>query len=131
MQMEMFAEKAVQQNSDEEWRQIPGFPRFDVSSFGRFRYRGSGNTAPIYKSQTGYARTNLTVDGLVKNVLAHRIVALAFLDQPSPEHNQVDHKDGDRMNCRADNLRWVTPKQNMTHAGARKRGIKPRAKRYR
>lgn len=31
---------------------------------------------------------------------------------PSPLHTIIDHRDGDGMNCRRNNLRWATPSMN-------------------
>jgi hypothetical protein len=44
--------------------------------------------------------------------IVHRIVALAFHEQPSEQH-VVDHIDTNRRNNRADNLRWVTRLDNL------------------
>ncbi|MGH8436693.1 MAG: HNH endonuclease signature motif containing protein, partial [Pseudomonas sp.] len=44
--------------------------------------------------------------------VVHRIVALAFHEQPSKQH-VVDHIDTNRRNNRADNLRWVTRLENL------------------
>lgn len=41
----------------------------------------------------------------------HRLVAIAFL-APKPGCKYVDHRNGDKTDCRARNLRWVTAKQN-------------------
>ena len=60
---------------------------------------------------------NYPMVGLVKNgkryrLLVHRIIALCFVPNPQglPE---VNHIDGDMTNCRADNLEWVSHRQNM------------------
>jgi hypothetical protein len=42
----------------------------------------------------------------------HRIVAVAFHPQPTPQH-VVDHIDTNRANNRAENLRWVTRLENV------------------
>ena len=43
----------------------------------------------------------------------HRLVAQAFIPNDDPENKtMVDHIDGNRVDFRADNLRWVTPTEN-------------------
>ena len=47
----------------------------------------------------------------------HRLVTKAFLPPlPSDKHTQVNHKDGDPANNRADNLEWVTAAENIQHS---------------
>lgn len=43
----------------------------------------------------------------------YRIVAFAFLGEPSDSTYVVDHIDTNRRNNRADNLRWVTRFENI------------------
>ena len=49
----------------------------------------------------------------------HRLVAKAFLPPPpSEKHTQVNHKDNNPANNRADNLEWVTRSENIQHSFA-------------
>merc|ERR1711965_1102667 len=49
----------------------------------------------------------------------HRFVCRAFLGAPpTAAHTQVDHIDGDPSNNRRENVRWVTPSQNVRHSYA-------------
>lgn len=52
-----------------------------------------------------------------KNVYLHREIGKAFVDNPDPENKtQINHIDGNKHNNSADNLEWVTPKENVAHA---------------
>ena len=63
--------------------------------------------------------------------LCHRLVAYAWCEHPAcaktdPEwykHYECDHINGDHANWTADNLRWVTPKENIAW-GVRSRRLK-------
>jgi len=50
-----------------------------------------------------------------KTVTVHRLVAEAFVPNLSGKP-QVNHKDSNRMNPRADNLEWVTAAENKEHS---------------
>lgn len=50
-----------------------------------------------------------------KTLLAHRLVAENFCEKKSESHNQVTHIDHDRLNNRADNLKWVTQEELNIH----------------
>jgi len=47
------------------------------------------------------------------NETVHRIVATAFLGEPSSPQHVVDHIDTNRRNNRPENLRWVTKLENV------------------
>ena len=82
------------------------------------------------KHNTGYPSVKLTQrigKGKILTVLVHKLVAFAFLP-PSPlpygqkvGHCCIDHIDEDKTNCSADNLRWVTIRENNTKAAYQRR----------
>lgn len=74
----------------------------------------NNHTNRIVKPQLngkGYYR--VSIGGKLQFV--HRLVADKYI--PNPEGKpQVNHKDGNKLNNSADNLEWVTNKENRSHA---------------
>ena len=79
---------------------------------------GKGMIAALRGTQvnnSGYQLVKLHRDNECKTTTLHRLVALAFVPGGGPTMD-VNHKDGAKANCRADNLEWVTRSQNHLHA---------------
>lgn len=68
------------------------------------------------------------LDGETKTYAVHRLVAFKFIQNDDPEHKiHVNHKDEDKQNNRAENLEWMTPKENVQYSTAiRVRQIDPK-----
>lgn len=64
---------------------------------------------------TGYKMVRLTVGNSKKSYAVHRLVAEAFLQNPN-NLPIVNHKDGNKLNNKADNLEWVNQSENRVHA---------------
>lgn len=70
-----------------------------------------------YYSKGGYLRVKVNFGDRNKKFMVHRLVAMAFIENDSPESKtQVDHIDCNRTNNCVDNLRWITPKENTKHS---------------
>lgn len=66
-----------------------------------------------YEKTGGYLNVALTTKHNKTNYLrVNRLVALAFVKGRTSKRKYVNHKDEDRKNNNADNLNWVTPKEN-------------------
>jgi len=120
----------------EEWKPVRGYEGlYEVSNIGRVRSierivrRGNGNL-PIgerilkqtpLKTTTRHPSKRMTVevwkDGKRKRTTAARLVCIAFVENPDNKPH-VNHIDGDSTNDHADNLEWVTAKENNVHARA-------------
>ena len=96
----------------EEWRTVPGYEAYEVSSLGHVK-RGKRMLAARPNVPGGYHRVSVTQDKKRKHLYVHRLVAMAFIGEGSGE---VDHIDGNKLNNRVDNLRWVTPSENKKHS---------------
>lgn len=113
----------------EIWRGVVGYEKYyQVSNKGRVRsldrLTNNSNGCFIRKgrilkqsiNRTGYNFIMLTDSiGEAKNCKVHRLVAIAFIDNPFNKKT-VNHKDGDKTNNSLDNLEWATYSENMKHA---------------
>lgn len=111
----------------EEWRDIKGYEGlYQVSNLGRVKSlaRHKKNRGKLQKveetiriptvEKNGYARVDLSKDGKRKMYCVHRLVAEAFV--PNCENKpQVNHIDENRSNNNANNLEWVTNKENCNY----------------
>lgn len=105
---------------EEVWKSIfDGW--YAVSNFGRVKrvmesHGGRSNfiRKPSINSR-GYANVCLGINGRQIVEKIHRLVAEAFIG-PKPNGFEVNHKDGNKLNNRVQNLEYVTHAENMRHA---------------
>jgi hypothetical protein len=118
----------------EEWRDVPGFPNFQVTADGRImakafinenavnrwgdkrtrRYRAR-ELSPVINCSNGYLRVSSLRQKSRPKVYVHRMVALAWVDGYA-DGLHVNHKNGIKTDNRAENLEWVTNAENIKHA---------------
>ena len=68
-----------------------------------------------YVINSGYHCVKLQRLNVRKSVLVHRIVAQAFCSNPNSKR-EVNHINGNKTDNSANNLEWVTSKENKQHA---------------
>lgn len=98
----------------------PGFSKYYVLEDGSVISKNYGNTNKEKElrgkvTKDGYIELLLRDDnGNRKYIRKHIFVAMAFI--PNPDNlPQVNHKDGDKFNCRVSNLEWCTQSYNIRH----------------
>jgi hypothetical protein len=98
---------------EEQWKQIQDFPNYNISSFGNVKNNLTDKLLkPCLKS--GYYHISLVNNKIRKIFKIHRLVALAFLDNPDNKP-EVNHKDKNKLNNNLNNLEWMTKKENNQH----------------
>lgn len=106
--------------TNEEWKKVNGFTKYEVSNFGRVRNIHTKELKAIRKTKTGYCITDLKENGKKKTAYIHRLVAEAFVENafylPC-----INHKDENKANNHADNLEWCTIAYNNNYHGRAKR----------
>lgn len=100
---------------NEEWKPMPGYPNYEVSNTGFVRcivdrrsrhkvQRPKRRKAKVNKG--GYRTVSVRNErGILRTVYVHRKVLEAFVGEPW-KHQVAKFIDGDKSNCRLDNLRW-------------------------
>lgn len=85
---------------------------YDITCDGRIiNLKWGGREVKPQLNGKGYLRVKIA--GKLRFV--HRLVAEKYVPNPN-KFQQVNHKDGDKYNNRADNLEWVSNAQNRKHA---------------
>lgn len=108
-----------------EWREVPGFPGYEVSSAGEVRsvtFRNGKTSfrrkAPLVMKTTRcghgrmYPALTLCRGGKVFTRRVHHVVLTAFHGE-RPSGMEAAHLNGDPTDNRAENLAWTTHKENV------------------
>lgn len=98
-----------------EWKPIKKFNGlYLVSDTGLIFSCRKGEMLKLHISNTGYARVDISINGVLKHYSVHRLVAEAFI--PNPDGLPVvNHKDENPLNNSVDNLEWCTYKYNSNY----------------
>lgn len=84
---------------------------YDITYDGQVINKHNGHVLKGQPNSKGYLRVTIGK----KLMFIHRLVAEKWI--PNPENKeQVNHKDGNKLNNSASNLEWVSNQENRTHA---------------
>ena len=105
--------------TNEEWREIEGFPRYQVSNYGRVKSFTNPNKPKIlrpHQLKSGYLMVHLAKgeewgSNETECVRIHKLVADAFIPNPL-NRCHIRHINQDRTDNRVENLRWTTPEES-------------------
>lgn len=105
-----------------EWRSINDAPDYEVSDCGHVRRTVDSRRAPAgsvlkpRKDRGGYISYVLSTPSGKRSMLAHRLVAKAFLGDPPESKSDINHMDGVKSNNQVGNLEWCDRSHNVRHA---------------
>ena len=100
-----------------EWRSMPDYKGlYEVSSEGDVRslYFRPARAVKRIKDSCGYPVVMLSKAGKRTPKTLHRMVCRAFHGEPEG-CLEASHLDGVKENCRAENLQWLTHRENLAH----------------
>jgi hypothetical protein len=97
------------------WVQIPGYQNYEANRFGAIRRIGKTKPLCPAKWNSGYLWVCPSHNGIAKPKSVHRLIAAAFIG-PKPEMLEINHKNGDKLDNRPENLEYVTRSENIAHS---------------
>ena len=101
--------------AQEFWKPIKDYPHLLISRTGRVWSTTYDKELRPHLTNRGYLRVSLSKEKTVKNGSVHRLVAEAFIPNPS-NLPCVDHIDGNKLNNKVENLQWISNSNNMRKA---------------
>ena len=106
-------------DDEEEFKPVNGFDNYLVSNFGNIKNSKTNRILKQSNHTQGYKQINLSKNGKLKKFKVHRLVGIAFLENPG-EKPMIDHIDKNKENNNVKNLRWATSKDNLANQGKQK-----------
>ena len=105
----------------EIWKNIKGFEGlYEVSNLGNIKSlskinKNKNKLVAQRVQNNGYIHVCLSKNGKTQIKTVHRIVAQAFLP-PIEGKKEINHINGIKTDNRAENLEWVSHRENVIHA---------------
>lgn len=102
---------------EEIWKVIEYATNYSISNFGMVKNNNTNVILKPYitKNNYEYIWIKHNKDNKFYNSQVHRLVAIAFVPHEI-EKNVVNHKDYNRRNNCANNLEWITQKENVNYS---------------
>lgn len=99
-----------------KWEQVDNFSKYYISNTGIIINKYNKKLSQR-KDKDGYMVATLMRDreGKYTDVRVHRMVAMAFIENPH-DKPVVNHKDGIKDNNNVNNLEWMTVSENTLHS---------------
>ena len=95
-----------------EWKPILKFDgKYEASSLGEIRNMRTGHILKASVNSQGYKYLSL---GRGNSMRVHRIIAATFIPNPK-KLRDVNHKNGNKLDNRVDNLEWLSHSDNEIH----------------
>ena len=112
----------------EIWKDIKGYPNYQISNYGRVWSKSRQIYIKPHKNNSGYLQITITaINGKQKRKLIHRLVAIAFIDNPN-DYPCVNHKDENKENNMVTNLEWCSRSYNINYGSCREKISKGNSK---
>lgn len=103
---------------------VADYPDYLIYEDGRVWSKKTNKFLTLSTTSSGYKYVQLFNDEGHRNFFVHRLVASAYIPNPL-NLPQVNHKDENKANNKADNLEWCSAKYNMNYGeGAKTRHLK-------
>lgn len=109
------------------WKDIPGFEGLyqanvngeirsldHIRKNGTNKYEQKGKMLKVNKNPNGYLQIRLSKNGKAKTYRVNRLIALTFIENPLNKET-VNHKNGNKLDNRVENLEWATRKEQTRH----------------
>lgn len=95
--------------------EIKDYPNYLINRNGKVFSKKHNKFLKTSTHKNGYVKVVLCKESKTKTLLVHRLVAEAYLKNPSNKKT-VNHLNGVKTDNRLSNLEWSSHSENLTHA---------------